>query len=587
MKPHPAILSFQPFSHDLARRIAEAVAGEAIVCAPAEIKAVVRNTFAQGRPLVAICASGILIRILAPLLADKRAEPPVVAVSGDGRSVVPLLGGHHGANDLARRIAAAMGSHAGITTATDVLFGANLEAPPGYTIANVEDVKDFLAAVLGGAKVQIDEAVEWLGSLPQSPDGELRVVISTKHTQGSKGKLVYHPHALVVGVGCERDTDGNELIDLVERVISREGLARQSIACIASVDLKCDEQAVHDTARHFGVPARFYSARELNEDASRLKNPSVEVFREIGCPGVAEGASLRGAGPQSMLVVEKTKSAHATCAIAMAPHPIDPNNVGRKRGSLSIVGVGPGDEVLRTPAASEALRNASDWVGYGRYLDLVADLRLDQDLHAFSLGEEEARARHALSLADQGRDVAIVCSGDPGIYAMASIVLELADPGEGLRYRGLIEVIPGVSAFQAAAARTGALIGHDFCTISLSDLLTPWPVIEKRLHAAAEADFVIAFYNPRSQRRTSQLKRAIEILKLHRSDDTPVVVASNLGRERENISLVRFCDFDPDTVDMLTLVLVGSSASRMYARNNGEVLAYTPRGYKLKRDVAS
>ena len=236
---------------------------------------------------------------------------------------------------------------------------------------------------------------------------------------------------------------------------------------------------------------------------------------------------------------------------------------------------------MRSPDASRALRAATDWVGYGLYLDLVADVKSGQVEHRFPLGGEEDRCRHAIELARQGKTVALVCSGDAGIYAMASLVYEIIDLEPA---RVGIDVIPGISAFQAAAAKAGAMIGHDFCCISLSDLLTPWEIIEKRLHAAAVGDFVISFYNPRSVQRRDQLERAFAILKDHRLPDTPVIVASNLGRPSEAVKIVRFEDFNPEDVDMLTLVMVGSTQSRSVKRGDGMTHAYTPRGYARKRE---
>jgi cobalt-precorrin 5A hydrolase/precorrin-3B C17-methyltransferase len=226
------------------------------------------------------------------------------------------------------------------------------------------------------------------------------------------------------------------------------------------------------------------------------------------------------------------------------------------------------------------LAAATDWVGYDLYLDLAADVKSRQAEHRFPLGGEEARCRHAIELAKQGKTVALVCSGDAGIYAMAALVYEIIDL-EPARIK--IEVYPGISAFQAAAAKAGAMTGHDFCCISLSDLLTPWDAIEKRLHAAAEGDFVISFYNPRSLKRRDQLERAFAILQDHRPPDTPVVIASNLGRTTETVKIVKFKDFNPDDVDMLTLVMVGSSQSKAFMRGDGQSYAYTPRGYAKKR----
>jgi cobalt-precorrin 5A hydrolase/precorrin-3B C17-methyltransferase len=166
---------------------------------------------------------------------------------------------------------------------------------------------------------------------------------------------------------------------------------------------------------------------------------------------------------------------------------------------------------------------------------------------------------------------------------MAALVYEVIDLEPS---RIAVNVIPGISAFQAAAAKAGAMIGHDFCCISLSDLLTPWEAIEKRLKAAAEGDFVISFYNPRSLKRRDQLERAFAILKQHRPADAPVIIASNLGRPEEKVKIVSFAEFNPDDVDMLTLVMVGSSQSKRFVRGNGKTYAYTPRGYAKKRETA-
>jgi cobalt-precorrin 5A hydrolase/precorrin-3B C17-methyltransferase len=309
--------------------------------------------------------------------------------------------------------------------------------------------------------------------------------------------------------------------------------------------------------------------------------PSEIVRAEVGTPSVAEAAALAAVGIEGELIVPKTKSKRATVAIAKAPAPILAPK-GRVRGVVHVVGLGPGSTATRSPEATRSLQSTDDWVGYQLYLDLAADCRDTQILHSFPLGAEEDRCRHAIALAKQGKQVALVCSGDAGIYAMAALVYELIDLEP---CRVAVNVIPGISAFQAAAAKAGALIGHDFCCISLSDLLTPWETIEARIEAAAAGDFVIAFYNPRSMKRKDQLSRAIGILRQHRPETTPVVVAGNLGRPDEAVSIVPLDEFDSEAVDMLTVVLVGSSQSKSFKRGDGRTYAYTPRGYAQKRDV--
>ncbi len=551
-----------------------------------DFSATLQAAFLEGRAIIGIAAAGTLIRALGPLLADKRVEPPVVAVAEDGAAVVPLLGGHRGANDLARELAAALEIEAAVTTAGDRRFGLALDAPPaGWRLGNPEDYKEFAAALLSGEKVTLHGEADWLAQsdLAFGQDGALSIQITEELGAPGPLCLVYHPAVLALGVGCERDCDPAELADLVETTLGQAGLSRQAVAGVFSIDVKADEKAVLDLAASLAVPVRFFDAATLEAEAPRLANPSDLVFREVGCHGVAEGAALAAAGPQGSLVVAKTKSRRATCALALAPSVIDAVSLGRAQGSLAVVGTGPGDPVWRTPEVEAAVLSATDLVGYGLYIDLLGPLAAGKTRHGYELGEEEQRVRVALDLAADGKDVALVCSGDPGIYAMATLVFELLDRGENDLWRRIdIKVTPGVSALQAAAARAGAPLGHDFCTISLSDLLTPWPAIEQRIEAAAAGDFVIAFYNPVSKRRTRQLAAAVEILKQHRPAATPVVLARNLGRPGETVKLVDLAALKPDMVDMLTVVLVGSSETQRVSRGGGGHWVYTPRGYSAK-----
>ncbi|MGD1880582.1 MAG: precorrin-3B C(17)-methyltransferase [Kiloniellaceae bacterium] len=551
----------------------------------------VQAAFLEGRPIVGFCAAGTLIRALAPMIADKQTEPPVVAVAEDGAAVVPLLGGHRGANDLARSIAEALGVAAAVTTAGDRRFAVALDAPPaGWRLGNPDDYKGFTAALLGGRKVRLDGDAPWLNDsgLPIDAEGGLTIQVTEQLGTPGADRLVYHPARLCLGVGCERHAEPAELEALARRTLADAGLSPLAVAGVFSIDVKADEAAVLALAASFGVPARFFDAAALEAETPRLAHPSDLVFREVGCHGVAEGAALAAAGPDAALVVAKTKSKRATCAIALAPEVLDATSVGRGRGSLSVVGTGPGDPVWRTPEVEAAVLRATDLVGYGLYLDLLGPLAAGKARHGYELGEEEKRVRVALDLAAEGRDVALVCSGDPGIYAMATLVFELLERGGRADWQRIgVTVMPGVSALQAAAARAGAPIGHDFCTISLSDLLPPWEAIQRRLRAAAEGDFVIAFYNPVSQRRTRQLAEAVEILKQHRPAETPVVLARNLGRPSETVTTLDLAELTPDKVDMLTVVLVGSSETRRIARSDGGAWIYTPRGYAGKAKKTS
>ncbi|HXQ52587.1 MAG TPA: precorrin-3B C(17)-methyltransferase [Stellaceae bacterium] len=542
--------------------------------------------FAAETPIVGLCAAGILVRAVAPLLADKGVEPPVVAVAEDGSAAVPLLGGHRGGNALARAIASLAGGTAAVTTASDLRLGLALdEPPPGWRIANPERIKDIAASLLAGGPVALEieagdgdwlraSGIEFAASAPRA------IRVTDRAPGAAERALVLHPPVLALGVGCARGCEPDELRALVERSLASRGLASGAVALVASLDLKMDETAVLALSEGLGVPARFFSASALLEETPRLAHPSETVFRAVGCYGVAEGAALAAVGRDGALVVAKERSANATCAIARAPHPLDANKIGRARGVLRIIGIGPGANEWRTHEADAALAAASDIVGLRLYLDLLGPACAGKTLHESALGDETARARLALDLAGQGQNVALVSSGDAGIYGLAALVFELLEraPEEAWRHIDLA-VVPGISALQAAAARLGAPLGHDFCVISLSDLMTPWAVIERRLEAAAAGDFVVALYNPRSTRRQWQLARALEILRRARGEGVPVALARNLGRSGERVTVTTLGRVEVEAIDMLTLVIAGSSATRLIAGT--PLRLYTPRGYPV------
>lgn len=555
----------------------------------------VQALFTEGSVIIAMMASGALIRILAPVLTDKTIEPAVLAVSENGASVVPLLGGHHGANDLAGAIAAVLKGHAAITTAGDVRFGVALDAPPGgFVLTNPKAAKSVMATLLSGSSASLVGEADWLArsAIPFADDAPVRLRVSDILHDPTDNELIYAPQTLCLGIGCERGAEAGEVIELADLTLQTTGLAPKAVAGVFSIDLKADEAAVHAVADHFGVAARFFTASELEAERGRLANPSDIVFAEVGCHGVAEGAALVACGRDGALIVEKQKSGRATCAVTRSRRPVDAMRLGRSRGTLSIVGIGPGIAAWRSPEVTALLSRSTDLVGYSLYLDLLGRLTDGKTRHDFDLGREEARVRHAMELAGQGRTVSLVCSGDAGIYAMATLAFELLDKaGAGQHQKdGLsdaarrVEIIvsPGISALQAAAARAGAPLGHDFCTISLSDLLTPWDDIKRRVTAAAAGDFVIAFYNPVSKRRRTQLAFARDELLSHRPGDTPVILATNLGREGETVRIVPLQALKVDDVDMLTVVIVGSSQSRTVTAGDGRTWVYTPRGYAAK-----
>jgi cobalt-precorrin 5A hydrolase / precorrin-3B C17-methyltransferase len=551
-----------------------------------------RELFATETPIIAICAAGIIIRTLAPLLSDKRAEPPVLAVAEDGSAVVPLLGGLHGVNDLAREIAAALGVQPAITTTGDIRFRTALLSPPqGYYLANPEDAKTFISNLLAGAKVQLEGAANWLsesnlplaqpaptGATPTeriAPEAKLTIRVTEKAIVPTPDCLVYHPQIAAFALTNLSYVEPEIAISYVQQILENADLAAASVAGFFALKHDMGNPTLEAISQFFKVPVRLLNLPEL------VEFDTVKLIQYNSCFDVtAAQISLTAAGANSQLIAYDRTNAFS-CAIALATEPIDPSAIGVSRGKLAIVGTGPGGAPWMSPEVKEILREATDWVGYKFYLDLAGTLREGQNRHDSDNREEIDRARFALDLAASGKSVAVVSSGDPGIFAMAAAVFEAIDFDAKPEWEGIdIRVAPGISAMQAAAAAIGAPLGHDFCVISLSDILKPWEVIEQRISAAAAADLVMAFYNPISKQRIWQLGRAIEILLETRDAKTPVVLGRNLGRSGQSVRVCTLGEFQPEDADMRTLVIVGSSQTRIIPRKFGDIWVYTPRRYE-------
>jgi cobalt-precorrin 5A hydrolase/precorrin-3B C17-methyltransferase len=389
-----------------------------------------------------------------------------------------------------------------------------------------------------------------------------------------QGDCQWHPATVWIGIGCERNTSLSLVEKAIAEALATAGLAEEAVAGMASAARKSDEPALQHLSQTRAWAFRTFAEHALA--SIEVPNPSEVVRKEMGTASVAEAAALLAAGDKGHLIQHKQISRPATgeqgavtVAIAEAAIPYAP-----ERGELHLVGSGPGDLSLLSGDAKAALSRCCAWVGYSLYLDLLEPLRRpDQVRFDGQLTREWDRCAEALRLAQQGAKVALISSGDSGIYGMAGLALELLlqQPEQD---RPSFSVHPGISAFQLAAARAGAPLMHDFCCVSLSDRLTPWTVIEKRLEAAATGDFVLALYNPRSKGRDWQLGQAKEILLKHRPPTTPVMLARQLGRAEESHQLTCLERLEPEAVDMLTLVLIGNSSSR--AEDDWMV---TPRGY--------
>ncbi|ERT08004.1 precorrin-3B C17-methyltransferase [Lyngbya aestuarii BL J] len=565
---------------------------------PDSLRQLLPQLWSSHRAIVFCLALGAVVRLIAPLLQHKSTDPAIIVVDETGQFVISVCSGHIGGGDrLAQLVARILG-------ATPILTGsANALNLPGIDILGVPfgwkrgsgDWTGVSAAIAQQQTVQVRQeagSTLWQHHLPathsfdftstQTPQAQ--IWISPQHRQLSTEDLPqvqWHPRVLWVGVGCERNTPKAVIETAILDVLRAHQLAEEAVAGIASLDLKADETGLVELcqARHW--PLQTFSAEILRQVT--VPTPSEIVQSEVGTPSVAEAAALQAAQVQALLVskqiyrspqpqpseAERIGQA-VTVAIAIAQQ----EYTGRD-GQLLLVGTGPGQLNQMTPAAQTAVTQADVVIGYSLYLDLITPLlRPGQIVESYPITQERQRAERAIELAEWGLTVAVVSSGDCGIYGMAGLVFEQ------LRAQGWrgetpgVQVFPGISALQAAASRVGAPLMHDFCAISLSDLLTPWEMIEKRLKAAAMADFVCALYNPRSRSRTEQLSQAQMIFLQFRSPQTPVALVRSAYRDDEQITLTTLEELTEVSVDMLTTVLIGNQSTTFHQN-----WMITPRGY--------
>ena len=514
----------------------------------------IEDAFVECDAVVSFLAAGATVRLLAPLLQDKAVDPGVVVVDEAHRFAVALVGGHGGgANALAHRVADVLGATAVVTTATDAVGLPGLDTL-GWPVEGA--VAAVSRAMLDGTDVRLASDGTWpLPPLPVGPAGDHVLRVTDRLGEADDRTCVLRPPSLVLGLGASRGVGADEVLALVDRALADAGLSAASVAAVGTADAKADEAGLVEACARRGWPLTTFPSAALAE--VDVPNPSDEPRKVLGTPSVAEAAALLLG---DVLVVEKTKSASATVAVARR----------RPRGRLALVGLGPGARDLLTPRAEAELRRAAVWVGLDQYVDQVRDLaRPGTRMLVTGLGKEEERAHSAVAEAAQGQAVALLGSGDAGVYAMASPALEVA--GDDIDVVG----VPGVTAALAASSLLGAPLGHDHASISLSDLHTPWPAIEARVRAVAEGDLVVTFYNPRSRGRDWQLPRAVELLLEHRPASTPVGVVTDASRPAEQVALTTLGELDCASVTMLACVVVGSSQSTVVA---GRMV--TPRGYR-------
>ncbi len=564
--------------------------------------------------IVFCLASGAVVRLISPLLQDKYRDPAVVVIDEAGKFVISLCSGHQGgAEKLTHLLARLMNGTPVITGASHNLGlpGVDILGKPFGWQRGEGDWNKVSGVVARGETVQVIQEVGstlWQEHLPQnhpfdfgfheasvrsSPTPKARIWISFTQRQFSPDsdlpKVQWHPRVLWIGVGCERGTSKKLIATAIQEVFRAHHLAEGAIAGIATINIKADEVGLVEFCQERNLPLHTFSAEVLS--SIEVPTPSNIVALEVGTPSVAEAAAILGArqfllgvmmedkkelNSLTNLLVSKQifriegESGAATIAVAVA----EKEYTGRT-GKLLLVGIGPGKLEQMTSAAQTAVSYADVVIGYSLYVDLIQSLlNPGQIVEKMPITQERKRAARAIELANFGLTVAVVSSGDCGIYGMAGLVLEQLRAGGWNGKIPMVEIFPGVSAIQAAAARIGAPLMHDFCAISLSDLLTPWEVIEKRLIAVAIADFVVAIYNPKSQNRTEQLVKAVNIFLEHRQPQTPVAIIRGAYRENEEITLTNLDKLLEVDVDMLTIILIGNESTGIYSN-----WMITPRGY--------
>ncbi|MDA8325371.1 MAG: precorrin-3B C(17)-methyltransferase [Nitrospiraceae bacterium] len=534
----------------------------------------------EARAILFIGAAGIAVRAAAPLLKNKREDPAVIVMDEKGQNVISLLSGHAGgANRLARETADFLGGNPVITTATDInsltpvdVFAAGHdfaldppEALPAVSARHLEKkrLSVYSDSVCSNAGAGLPPDYEE----KETPEDADVLITDRLHAAGMRGKkpfLYLRPKDIVLGIGFNSGTGADEIEEAVGKVFAEAGFSVFSIGLIATHEKKTTDPELQKFVRRHGLKIKGFQSSQLNTVSAAA--PSDAAMRALGARAVAEpAAALAGGGG---LIIKKQK-AGKNITVAAA-------RIGaRRRNTLLVVGAGPGGLNHLTPEAIDAIREAEHIVGYKSYLAHIAPLIKGKTLVSSAMTEEVSRVKEAARLASSGKKVCLISGGDPGIYGMAGLAIEVAantDPDLEVR------IIPGISALNACASVLGAPLMHDFAVISLSDRLTPWQVIEERLEAAARADFVTVLYNPKSGGRTTQIERARKIMLAHRDRQTPVGIVRDATREDEEAVITTLEDMPAHEINMRSTVIIGNSMSRRL----GDRMMLTPRGYERK-----
>ncbi len=556
------------------------------------IKDFLKENWLKVNVFIFIGSLGATTRLISSFISHKEIDPGVLVIDKRGSKIIPILNLHHNqTKNIAFKLHNLIGGEIIETNNSSLENLLNLDSfGKSWGWLRSGSTEDWSKLVINQSKKQAISFQQFSGNelwkrckssknlnqivnCDDIYDRESTFFIGIK----KEYQTTWHPPTLWLGMGCERNTNKKFIQDSLKQFLDDNEISVLSIAGIATVDLKKGEKAILDIAKDNQWPIQFITAKRLLKE--NVPNPSQVVFDEIGSYSVAEASCLIAAGKDGKLLVEKNiftnkkfsadRAGAVTLAVAEAKKQFAPS-----RGHIHVIGSGPGNLSLLTIDAKIALSECPVWIGYKMYLDLLDPLLRDDQIRIDSeITEEKKRCEKAISLAQEGIKVALVSSGDSSIYGMAGLLLELIQNLD-TSVRPTFTIHPGISCIQLAASLAGSPLMNDFCAISLSDKLTPWEIIEKRIKGALLGEFVVAIFNPQSKERDWQLKKTIKMFLEKREKDTPILIARQVGRKDQRISFSTLEDFPYSQIDMLTLIIIGNSKTKLV-----ENKFISPRGY--------
>ncbi len=536
--------------------------------------------------LIFIGSVSASVRLITPFLISKDKDPGVIVLDNNCEKIVPLIGLHQSkAQNISYQISSLIGGEIINTSHRNIEKDLNLDSfgfQWGWKRSgNIKDWSNLVILQAQKGKIyyqQFGGSYLWKSLKISKNLVEYDKKNNLVHKEAifnigyKTNNISWHPPILWIGIGCERNTSALFIRECLNQILNNNDLSPLSIAGLASINLKSNESGILELSKDNDWPIRFFSAEELLQVS--VPNPSQIVYEEIGTPSVAEASAILASGNSTNLIQEKTifkneGDGAVTIAISKSIKQFAPT-----KGAIHIIGSGPGDLSYLTNDAKKALAECTVWIGYKLYLDLIQDLKRDDQIRIDSeLTEERARCEKAINIAQEGIKVAIISSGDAGIYGMGGLLLELLQNIQK-EFRPPYEIHPGISSMQMAAALAGAPLMNDFCVISLSDKLTLWEDIENRIRGALYGDLVVVLFNPQSNKRDWQLKMTIDLFLEVRDQDTPVLVARNVGRKNQTRNFFKLKDLPISEIDMFSIIIIGNSRTKLV-----DDIFINPRGY--------